>query len=81
MKLQTKAKQYQAKWPQKDLTLVENPSTRALYFWFDQNKNFDEKVNSIADVNTIVKRQFGIQKLLNVVNRRDPFHQSPLFLF
>ena len=60
MKLQTKAKQYQAKWPQKDLTLVENPSTRALYICFDQNKNFDVKVNSIADENTIVRGQLGI---------------------
>ena len=60
MKLQTKAKQYQAKWPQKDLTLVENPSTRALCFCLDQNKNFDVKVNSIADENTIVRGQLGI---------------------
>ena len=60
MKLQTKAKQYQAKWPQKDLTLVENPSTRALCFCLDQNKNCDVKVNSIADKNTKDKRKFGI---------------------
>ena len=60
MTLQTKVKQYQAKWPQKDLTLVENPSPRALCFCFDQNKNFDVKVNSIADENTIVRGQLGI---------------------
>ena len=32
--IQTKVKQYQAKWPPEDLTLVENPSTRALCFCF-----------------------------------------------
>ena len=60
MTLHTKVKQYQAKWPHEDLTLVENPSTRALCFSFDQNKNFDVKVNSIADENTIVRGQFRI---------------------
>ena len=65
MTLQTKVKQYQAKWPQKDLTLVENPSTRALCFCFDQNKNFDVKVNSKPHKNTKNKIQYSKYKIQN----------------
>ena len=47
---QTKVKQYQVKWPPEDLTLVENPTIEALFL--QNNKNFNLKVNSIADKNT-----------------------------
>ena len=49
---------------------------------FYQNKNFDVKVNSIADEKNSQKAIFlGTWKFLNVINGQEPFHQSSLFLF
>ena len=49
---------------------------------FHQNKNFDVKVNSIADKKNSQKAIFfGTWNFLNVINGQEPFHQSSLFLF
>ena len=58
------------------------PFHQSSLFLFHQNKNFDVKVNSIADEHRNQKAMiFGTSKFLNVINGQEPLHQSSWFLF